>query len=120
MERTEQIKNQIKAYKSRVEMNETGKVILVGDGIARVYGLKKCMAGELVEFEGGYFGMAQNLGLECIAEGVETAEQVTILKENNCYNAQGYLFDKPCKIEDFDGGYILKEDVVIKKVTVLE
>ena len=47
--------------------------------------------------------MAQNLGLECIAEGVETAEQVTILKENNCYNAQGYLFDKPLPVEDFEG-----------------
>jgi len=48
-------------------------------------------------------GMAQNLGLECIAEGVETADQVTILKENNCYNAQGYLFDKPLPVEEFEG-----------------
>ena len=47
-------------------------------------------------------GMAQNLGLECIAEGVETAEQVTILKENNCYHAQGYLFDKPLPMEEFE------------------
>jgi len=46
-------------------------------------------------------GMAQNLGLECIAEGVETAEQVTILKENNCYLAQGYLFDRPLPVEQF-------------------
>lgn len=47
-------------------------------------------------------GMAQNLGLECIAEGVETAEQVTLLKENNCYNAQGYLFDKPLPVKEFE------------------
>lgn len=47
-------------------------------------------------------GMAQNLGLECIAEGVETTEQVTILKENSCYNAQGYLFDKPLPVEEFE------------------
>ena len=47
-------------------------------------------------------GMAQNLGLDCIAEGVETTEQVTILKENNCYNAQGYLFDKPLPVEEFE------------------
>ena len=47
-------------------------------------------------------GMAQNLGLECIAEGVETVEQVTILKENNCYNAQGYLFDKPLPVTEFE------------------
>lgn len=47
-------------------------------------------------------GMAQNLGLECIAEGVETTEQVTILKENNCYHAQGYLFDKPLPVAEFE------------------
>lgn len=46
--------------------------------------------------------MAQNLGLECIAEGVETVEQVTILKENNCYHAQGYLFDRPLPVEEFE------------------
>ena len=55
------IKQQIKSYKSRVEMKETGTVILVGDGIARVYGLRDCMAGELIRFEDGSFGMAQNL-----------------------------------------------------------
>ena len=47
-------------------------------------------------------GMAQNLGLECIAEGVETVEQITILKENNCYLAQGYLFDRPLPVDVFE------------------
>ena len=55
------IKEQIKNYKSRIEMKETGSVILVGDGIARVYGLRSCMSGELLEFEDGSYGMAQNL-----------------------------------------------------------
>ena len=55
------IKNQIKNYNSKIDMTETGKVILVGDGIARVYGLRNCMANELLEFEDGSFGMAQNL-----------------------------------------------------------
>ena len=55
------IKQQIKNYKSRIEMMETGTVILVGDGIARVYGLRACMASELLEFEDGTFGLAQNL-----------------------------------------------------------
>lgn len=55
------LKEQIKNYKARVEMTETGTVILVGDGIARVYGLRNCMANELLEFEDGSFGMAQNL-----------------------------------------------------------
>ena len=55
------IKEQIKAYQSRVDMTETGTVISVGDNIARVYGLRNCMAGELLTFEDGSFGMAQNL-----------------------------------------------------------
>ena len=55
------IKQQIKNYKEKIEMSETGTVILVGDGIARVYGLTNCMANELVEFEDGTHGMAQNL-----------------------------------------------------------
>ncbi|MBO5111187.1 MAG: F0F1 ATP synthase subunit alpha [Clostridia bacterium] len=61
------IKEQIKTYKSRIEMRETGTVILVGDGIARVYGLRACMANELLEFEDGSFGMAQNLESETVS-----------------------------------------------------
>ena len=55
------IKEQIRSYHSHVEMAETGTVILVGDGIARVYGLRNCMSSELLEFDEGSFGMAQNL-----------------------------------------------------------
>ena len=55
------IKEQIKNYRSQIEMKETGRVILVGDGIARVYGLTNCMANELLEFEDGSAGLAQNL-----------------------------------------------------------
>ena len=58
---TKIIREQIKNYENRLEASETGVVILVGDGIARVSGLDKCMAGELVEFPNGSFGMAQNL-----------------------------------------------------------
>ena len=61
------IKEQIKNYQSRIEMKETGTVILVGDGIARVYGLRECMASELLEFEDGSFGMAQNLENETVS-----------------------------------------------------
>ena len=61
------IKEQIRNYRSRMEMQETGTVILVGDGIARVYGLKNCMAGELLEFEDGSAGMAQNLEEETVS-----------------------------------------------------
>jgi len=61
------IKEQIKNYKARIEMRETGTVILVGDGIARVYGLRECMASELLEFEDGSFGLAQNLEEETVS-----------------------------------------------------
>ena len=58
---TKIIREQIKNYENKLETSETGVVILVGDGIARVSGLDKCMAGELIEFPNGSFGMAQNL-----------------------------------------------------------
>ncbi len=69
------IKEQIKNYRSKIEMNETGTVILVGDGIARVFGLRECMASELLEFEDGSFGMAQNLETETVS--------VALLSDNN-------------------------------------
>ncbi|MCB7320218.1 F0F1 ATP synthase subunit alpha [Lacrimispora sp. 210928-DFI.3.58] len=55
------IRSQIKYYQNAIEQSETGTVLVVGDGIARVSGLTNCMAGELLEFEDGTFGMAQNL-----------------------------------------------------------
>ena len=55
------IRSQIKYYENAIQQNETGTVLLVGDGIARASGLVNCMAGELLEFEDGSFGMAQNL-----------------------------------------------------------
>lgn len=55
------IKEQIRNYRSKIEMSEVGTVILVGDGIARAHGLRNCMSGELLEFDDGSFGMAQNL-----------------------------------------------------------
>ena len=55
------IQKQIEGFDASVELAETGSVISVGDGIARVYGLEKCMAGELLAFPGDLFGMALNL-----------------------------------------------------------
>ena len=55
------IRSQIKHYENAITQSETGTVLMVGDGIARVSGLTSCMAGELIEFEDGSFGMAQNL-----------------------------------------------------------
>ena len=58
---TKIIRSQIKNYEKRMESSETGVVILVGDGIAKASGLDQCMAGELLEFPNGSYGMAQNL-----------------------------------------------------------
>ena len=55
------IRSQIKYYDNAIQQSETGTVLTVGDGIARASGLTSCMAGELLEFEDGSFGMAQNL-----------------------------------------------------------
>ncbi len=64
------IKAQIEHYNIRTEMAEIGKVILVGDGIARVYGIRNCMANELLEFEGGSFGVAQNLEEDTVSVAI--------------------------------------------------
>ena len=55
------IRSQIKYYENAIQQNETGTILMVGDGIARASGLVNCMASELLEFEDGNFGMAQNL-----------------------------------------------------------
>ena len=55
------IRSQIKYYENAIQQNETGTILMVGEGIARASGLVNCMAGELLEFEDGNFGMAQNL-----------------------------------------------------------
>ncbi len=64
------IKAQIEHYEAKTEMSETGTVVLVGDGIARVYGVENCMANELLEFEGGSFGVAQNLEEETVSVAI--------------------------------------------------
>lgn len=55
------IKSQIKNYKSQIDQAEVGTVVMVGDGIAKAYGLENCMSNELLEFDSGEYGIAQNL-----------------------------------------------------------
>lgn len=64
------LKEQIRNYKTQLDQKETGTVILVGDGIAKVYGLQNCMAGELLNFEDGSVGMAQNLEEDSVSVAV--------------------------------------------------
>ena len=55
------IKRQLQGYEAEIDLKEVGRVIEVGDGIARIYGLEKAMAGELLEFPGGVMGLVLNL-----------------------------------------------------------
>ncbi len=87
------IKQQIKNYQSRIEMRETGTVILVGDGIARVYGLRECMASELVEFEDGSFGMAQNLEDETVS--VALLSDTNSIREGSTVKRTGRVVSVP-------------------------
>lgn len=61
------IKEQIRSYQAKTQMYEIGTVLVVGDGIAEVYGLRGCMAGEVLRFEDGSFGLAQNLEDETVS-----------------------------------------------------
>ncbi len=61
------IKEQIRTYSTRTDSAEVGTVVLVGDGIARVFGLDNCMANELLAFDGGAYGMALNLEREAVS-----------------------------------------------------
>ena len=77
------IKAQIKNYDQKIDQSETGTVLMIGDGIARVSGLEKCMANELVRFPNGAYGMALNLEENSVAvvmlgddEGVEEGDTV--------------------------------------------
>ncbi len=61
------IREKIKNYENRLQTDETGTVVLVGDGVARVSGLDKCMAGELIELGNGSYGMALNLEEDAVS-----------------------------------------------------
>ncbi|MEW6441708.1 MAG: F0F1 ATP synthase subunit alpha [bacterium] len=90
---SEIIKQQIADYDKKVEYSETGAVLSVGDGIARVYGLEKAMAGELVEFPGGLFGMVLNLEEDNV--GVTVLGEVTHIKEGDTVKRTGRIVEVP-------------------------
>ncbi|MBR6960642.1 MAG: F0F1 ATP synthase subunit alpha, partial [Clostridiales bacterium] len=87
------LKEQIKNYKSKVEMSETGTVVVVGDGIASVYGLRECMAGELLEFDDGSVGMAQNLEDETVSVAILSDE--SDIKEGSIVRRTGNVLSVP-------------------------
>jgi F-type H+-transporting ATPase subunit alpha len=87
------IKEQIKGYTTKLDVSETGTVIQVGDGIARVYGLDNCKSGELLQFENGVFGMAQNLEEDNI--GVVLLGSDSGIKEGDTVKLTGRIAEVP-------------------------
>ena len=87
------IKSQINNYKTRLEVSEVGTVITVGDGIARVHGLEKAMAGELLEFTGGVYGMVLNLEEDNI--GVVLLGSDQHIKEGSDVKSTGRVVEVP-------------------------
>ncbi len=87
------IKGQIKDYESKVDLSETGTVISVGDGIARVYGVEKCMAMELLEFPGGILGLALNLEEDNV--GCAVLGDVEHIKEGDIVKRTGRIAEVP-------------------------
>jgi F-type H+-transporting ATPase subunit alpha len=87
------IKKQIASYDKTVEVMETGTVLSVGDGIARVYGLSGCMAGEMVEFPGGIMGMALNLEEDNV--GVAIFGTDTGIREGDQVKRTSRIIDVP-------------------------
>ena len=90
---TKIIRSQIKNYENKIEVSETGVVILVGDGIAKASGLEKCMAGELVEFPDGSYGMAQNLEEETVSIVILGSDQG--IKEGDIVKRTGKVVSVP-------------------------
>ena len=90
---TKIIRSQIKNYENKIEVSETGVVILVGDGIAKASGLDKCMAGELVEFPDGSYGMAQNLEEDTVSIVILGSDQG--IKEGDTVKRTGKVVSVP-------------------------
>lgn len=87
------IKEQIKNYESELEVVDVGTVIYIGDGIARVHGLDQVMAGELLEFENGVMGMAQNLEEDNV--GVIILGPFTEIREGTQVKRTGRIMEVP-------------------------
>ncbi|MFP4048661.1 MAG: F0F1 ATP synthase subunit alpha [Desulfovermiculus sp.] len=87
------IEDQIKNYEQKMEMTETGVVLSVGDGIAKVYGVENCMAMELLEFPGGVYGLALNLEEDSV--GVALLGEDTHINEGDTVKRTGTVFSVP-------------------------
>ncbi|MGI9432765.1 MAG: F0F1 ATP synthase subunit alpha, partial [Myxococcota bacterium] len=90
---TDILKREIKDYGREIDVAETGSVLSIGDGIARVYGLQSAMAGELVEFPGGVDGMVLNLEEDNV--GIAVMGEATHVKEGDLVRRTGRIVEVP-------------------------
>ena len=88
------IKQQIKNYENKIDEAEIGTVIMVGDGIAKAFGLDNCMANELVVFEGGETGMAMNLEENTVS--IVLLSDSSNIKEGSSVRRTGKVVSVPC------------------------
>ncbi len=87
------ISEQIKSYEKKLDISETGTVLSVGDGIARIYGVQNAMAMELLEFPGGILGMVLNLETDNV--GVAVLGEVAHIKEGDIVKRTGKIAQVP-------------------------
>jgi F-type H+-transporting ATPase subunit alpha len=87
------IRDQIKDYEKKVEVSETGTVLSVGDGVARVYGVEKAMAMEMLEFPGGIYGLCLNLEEDNV--GVAIMGDDTKVREGDTVKRTGRIAEIP-------------------------
>jgi F-type H+-transporting ATPase subunit alpha len=90
---TDILKKELKNYRSSLKMENVGTVLMVGDGVARVYGLDKCMMSEILEFPNGVFGMALNLEQDNVGAVLFGSEQK--IKEGDEVRTSGRLISVP-------------------------
>jgi F-type H+/Na+-transporting ATPase subunit alpha len=90
---TQLIREQIENYESKIAVDEVGTVITLGDGIARVYGLDKAMAGELLQFPHGVYGLAMNLEEDQV--GVVLLGEYTEIREGDEVKRTGRIMSVP-------------------------
>ncbi len=94
------IKKQIEGFEHKVESDDVGTVVTIGDGVALVYGLDKAMLGELVLFPNDIYGMVMNLEEEnvgCVLLGNDTEIKAIWLKEPT--KSLKYLLETKCLVE---------------------
>src|ERR1700761_3667205 len=90
---TELLRQQIENYDQRVQVDEVGTIVTLGDGIARIHGLDKVMAGELIEFPHGVMGLAMNLEEDQV--GCVVLGDYSELEEGNEAKRTGRIMDVP-------------------------